>query len=404
YCFTVSDSINIQVDTLKLQYVWNFGDNTKGYGTKAQHCFPGPGSYTVNLDINNKRTGKPFFRKLTYEVEIVDYEQPYVTSPDHAVTGERIVFDALKSYCPGYDITGYFWDFGDGTQMVGERVNHTYVKEGEYDVRLGLTLKSQQTGGTVKNAVTKKVIVFSSEQEKNSYIARNPSAKQDIVDIRHFENVKIISQYSAEDEFRKDAVFRVELLSSRTKTALTDTFFRRVPAAYRVKENFDEKSGLYSYFVDEQMILMATYSAYTDMVLAGYDDAAIKLCVLTDPAERDLLILKKNYGVLTDTYFDANNRLVTNAYLMLDQVVMLMNKYPGIKLEVGVHTDNQGTATSLMSVSQARALVIVNYLINRGISGNRLTAKGYGSTKPVSSNTTWLERRLNRRVEFLVMK
>ena len=404
YCFTVSDSINIQVDTLKLQYVWDFGDNTKGYGTKAQHCFTGPGSYTINLDINNRRTGKLFFRKLTYEVEIVDYEQPYITSPDHAFTGERIVFDALKSYCPGYDITGYFWDFGDGTQMVGERVNHTYVKEGEYDVRLGLTLKSQQTGGTVKNAVTKKVIVFSSEQEKNSYIARNPSAKQDIVDIRHFENVKIISQYSAEDEFRKDAVFRVELLSSRTKTALTDTFFRRVPAAYRVKENFDEKSGLYSYFVDEQMTLMATYSAYTDMVLAGYDDAAIKLCVLTDPAERDLLILKKNYGVLTDTYFDANNRLVTNAYLMLDQVVMLMNKYPGIKLEVGVHTDNQGTATSLMSVSQARALVIVNYLINRGISGNRLTAKGYGSTKPVSSNTTWLERRLNRRVEFLVMK
>jgi outer membrane protein OmpA-like peptidoglycan-associated protein len=198
-------------------------------------------------------------------------------------------------------------------------------------------------------------------------------------------------------------VFRVELLSSQTKTALTDTFFRRVPAAYRVKENFDEKSGLYSYFVDEQITLMATYPAYTDMVLAGYDDAVIKLCVLTDPAERELLILKKNYGVLTDTYFDANKRLVTNAYLMLDQVVMLMNKYPGIKLEVGVHTDNQGIATSLMSVSQARALVIVNYLINRGISGNRLTAKGYGSTKPVSSNTTWLERRLNRRVEFTVI-
>jgi outer membrane protein OmpA-like peptidoglycan-associated protein len=341
---------------------------------------------------------------LTYELEILDYEQPYITSPDHAVTGERIVFDALKSYCPGYDIIGYFWDFGDGNQMVGERVNHSYAKEGEYDVRLGLTLKSQQTGGTVKRAVTKRVLVFSSEQEKNAYIARNPSAKQDLVDIRHFENIKIKSQHSAEDEFKKDAVFHIELLSTRTKTALDNTFFRRVPAAYRVKENFDEKSGLYSYFVDEQMTLMATYSAYTDMILAGYNDAVIKLCVLTDPAERELLILKKNYGVLTDTYFDTNNRLVTNAYLMLDQVVMLMNKYPGIKLEVGVHTDNQGTATSLISVSQARALVIVNYLINRGISGNRLIAKGYGSTKPVSSNTTWLDRRLNRRVEFSVIK
>jgi outer membrane protein OmpA-like peptidoglycan-associated protein/PKD repeat protein len=404
YCFTVSDSTTIQVDTLRLQYVWDFGDNTKAYGTKAQHCFPGPGNYAVNLNINDRRTGKFFSRKLTYDLKIVDYEQPYITSPENAVTGERVVFDALKSYFPGYDITGYFWDFGDGTQMVGERVNHSYVKEGEYDVRLGLTMESQQTGGTVRNAVTKKVIVFRSEQDKNAYLARNPAGKPNLLDIRQFENVKIVSQYSAEDEFRKDAVFRVELLSSRTKTALNSTFFIRVPPAYSVKEIFDEKSGMYSYIVDEQMTLMAAYPAYTDMITAGYNDASVKLYVLTDPAEKELLILKKNYGVLTDTYFDANNRLVTNAYLMLDQVVMLMNKYPGIKLEVGVHTDNQGTATSLMSVSQARALVIVNYLINRGISGNRLTAKGYGNTKPVSSNTTWLDRRLNRRVEFSVIK
>lgn len=404
YCFTVSDSTTIQIDTLKLQYVWNFGDNSSAYGTKAQHCFPGPGNYTVNLNINDRRTGKPFFRKLTYDLKIFDYEQPYITSPDHAVAGERVVFDALKSYCPGYNITGYFWDFGDGTQMVGETVNHSFVKEGEYDVRLGLTMKSQQTGGTVKHSVTKKVIVFRSEQDRDAYLARNPAVKPDLVDIRQFENVKILSQYSAEDEFRKDAVFRVELLSSRTKTLLSDAFFRRVPATYSAKETFDERTGLYSYFVDEQMTLMAAYPACTYMIMAGYNDASVKLYILTDPAERELLILKKNYGVLTDTYFDANNRLVTNAYLMLDQVVMLMNKYPGIKLEVGVHTDNQGTATSLMSVSQARALVIVNYLINRGISGNRLTAKGYGSTKPVSLNATWLDRRLNRRVEFSVIK
>ncbi len=400
YCFAISDSTTIQVDTLKLQYVWDFGDNTKMYGARAQHCFPGQGSYSVNLTVNDKITGKSFFRKLTYDLEIVDYEQPFITSPDYAVTSERVVFDGMNSFCPGYTITGYFWDFGDGTQMVGERTNHTYVKEGEYEVRLGLTLKSQQTGSAVKRAVTKRVTVFRSEQEKISYLAAKSIARQNLIDIREFENVKIKNQYSAETDIRKDAVFRVELLSSRTKTGLNSTFFRNVPSIYRVKEIFDERSGLYSYIVDEQMTLMATYPAYADMIMAGYNDASVKIYVLTDPAERELLMLKKNYGVLTDSYFDAKNKLVTNAYLMLDQVVMLMNKYPGIKLEVGVHTDNQGTATSLMSVSQARALVIVNYLINRGISGNRLTAKGYGGTKPVSSNANWLDRRLNRRVEF----
>src|SRR5674476_495426 len=186
--------------------------------------------------------------------------------------------------------------------MVGERVNHSFVKEGEYDVRLGLTLKSQQTGGTVKNAVTKKVFVFRNEQDRDAYMAKNPAVKSDLVDIRQFENVKILSQYSAEDEFKKDAVFRVELMSSRTKTELNSTFFRRVPATYSVKETFDERTGLYSYFVDEQMTLMAAYPACTDMIMAGYNDASVKLCLLTDPSERELLILKKNYGAVSYTH------------------------------------------------------------------------------------------------------
>jgi outer membrane protein OmpA-like peptidoglycan-associated protein len=107
---------------------------------------------------------------------------------------------------------------------------------------------------------------------------------------------------------------------------------------------------------------------------------------------------------MTDTYFDARNRLVTNAYLMLDQVVMLMNKYPSLKLEIGVHTDNQGVAGTLERLSQTRAQVIVNYLINRGVASSRLTPRGYGSARPVASNATWLDRRYNRRVEFTIIK
>jgi len=81
-----------------------------------------------------------------------------------------------------------------------------------------------------------------------------------------------------------------------------------------------------------------------------------------------------------------------------------MNKYPSLKLEVGVHTDNQGTPASLQSLSQTRAQVIVNYLINRGVASNRLTPRGYGSTRPIAPNATWLDRRLNRRVEFSVIR
>ncbi|MCJ7448040.1 MAG: PKD domain-containing protein [Bacteroidales bacterium] len=402
YCFTISDTGSIQIDTLRLRYKWDFGDDSKVYGTNVRHCFPGPGRYSINLDITDRRTGNLFFRKLTYDIEIVDNDQPFISSPDYAIIGEAVEFDGLKSYCPGYNVTGYFWNFGDGTTEYGERVNHTFGESGEYNVRLGLTLKSQTTVDVVKRAVTKKVIVFRSEQDRASYIAGRPVVRQNLTDIRHFENVKVNGLYSAETDFSREAVFQVVLLSSRAKTNLYSTFFRNVPAKYTVKELFDAEAGTWSYIVDEQMNLMATYPAYNEMVASGHSDARVRIFILKDPAEKELYILEKNNSLLTDTYFDANNSLTTRAYIMLDQVVMLMNKYPGIGLEIGVHTDNQGVSSNNLSLSQSRAQVIVNYMINRGISSKRLTAKGYGGNRPIASNTYPTDRRLNRRIDFTI--
>jgi outer membrane protein OmpA-like peptidoglycan-associated protein len=374
-------------------------------GTHVDHCFPGPGKYRVTLDLIDLRTGSLYFHKQTYDIEIIDYNQPYINSNDYAVVGDAIEFDAMKSYCPGFKITGYFWDFGDGTQKVGAGPTHTYKTSGEFDVRLGLTLKSQTTGDVSKKSVLKKIKVFASRPEMESSLASRPAAGPEETDLRHYENVRILDHYSAEEEYMKEAVFQVEILSSPTKMELTNPIFRSVPAKYTLREVHDPATGTYSYVVDQQMTLMAAYPAFSEMVSGGYKGTAIRLYVLKDPAEKELNILKKNYGIMTDTYFDSRNRLVTNAYLMLDQVVMLMNKYRDIKLEIAVHTDNQGgTAWTLQRLSETRAQVIVDYLVNRGINASRLTAKGYGDTRPVSPNDSWLDRRLNRRVDFTIIR
>lgn len=404
YCFSVSDTGNIQIDTVRLEYVWDFGDNTRVSGNAAEHCFPGPGKYNIALDINDRKTGSSFFRKQTYDIEIVDYDQPYITSPGYAVTGETVEFDGMKSYVPGYTVTGFFWDMGDGTQKSGATTSHKYSKTGEYSVRLGLTLRDPASGNILTRAVTKKIRVFDTQQEMESILAARPAPEKLVVDLRQFENLKINGQYSSEEEYLKEAVFQVEILSSKTKMELSNAIFRSVPSKYAVREIHYPETETYSYIIDQEMSLMAAYPAYSEMIARGFKGANVRLFILSDPAERELNILKKNYGVMTDTYFDPNNRLVTNAYLMLDQVVMLMNKYPGIKLEIGVHTDNQGVAGTLERLSQTRAQVIVNYLINRGISSSRLTPKGYGGSRPVAPNTDWLERRQNRRVEFIVIK
>ncbi len=404
YCFSVSDTGRIVVDTLNLQYVWDFGDNTKMTGTKVHHCYPGPGKYTIVLDIIDRATGRPYFRKQTYDIEIVDFDQPYILAPEYAIAGEAVDFDGMKSYCPGYTVTGFFWDFGDGTQKIGAGPSHTYARSGEYDVRLGLTLRSQSSGDVLKRAVTHKIRVFGSRAEKDSWAAAHPSAVAEPVDLRKYENVLVRGQYSAEAEFMKEAVFQVEVLSSKTKMELTNPLFRGVPSKYSVREIHYPETGTYSYVIDQQMSLMDAYPAYSEITAHDFRSATVRLFVLTDPAERELNVLKRNYGVMTDTYFDARNRLVTNAYLMLDQVVMLMNKYPDLKLEIGVHTDSQGVPSALQTLSQTRAQVIVNYLINRGIAASRLIPRGYGSTRTVAPNADWLDRRLNRRVEFSVMR
>jgi outer membrane protein OmpA-like peptidoglycan-associated protein len=404
YCFSVYDTGNIQIDKERLEFSWDFGDDTRASGNAAEHCFPGPGKYKIALDIIDRRTGSSYFRKQTYDIEIFDYDQPYITSSGYAVAGETVEFDGMKSYIPGYTVTGFYWDMGDGTQKSGASARHKYTRSGEYTVRLGLTLREPASGNILTRAVTRQITVFDTQQEMESMLAARPAPEKRVVDLRQYENVKITGQYSSEAEYLKESVFQVEIVSSKTKMELTNPIFRSVPAKYTVREVHYPETGTFSYVVDQQLSLMAVYPAWNEMISSGFKGATIRLFVLTDPAERELNILKKNYGVMTDTYFDANNRLVTNAYLMLDQVVMLMNKYPGIKLEIGVHTDNQGVAGTLDRLSQTRAQVIVNYLINRGISASRLTPKGYGGSRPVAPNTGWLERRQNRRVEFIVIK
>ena len=404
FCLSVSDSGSIIIDTLSLQYVWEFDDGSKMYGPNVRHCFPGPGKYKINLDIIDRRTGKLFFRKLTYDIEIFEIDQPFITSPDVAIAGETIELDGLKSFCPGYDITGYFWDYGDSVKGIGDRVNHKYSESGVFDIRMGLTLKSQTTGEIIKRVVSKKIMVLQAGQERASFQSATPVLINDLNDIRKIENIKVNGHYTAETDFNKESQFRVVILSSPVRIAPGSAYFRNMPAKYTVNELFDSETGNYSYIVDRQMSLMAAFPAFSEMISSGYPDAIVRLFVLKEPAEKELYNIVKNYGVLTDDYFDTGSRMLTSAYIMLDQVAILMNKYPEIKLEITVHTDNQGVMSNITWLSLSRARLMVNYLITRGISDKRLTAKGYGGARPVGPNISPDNRRLNRRVEFTIVK
>jgi OOP family OmpA-OmpF porin len=92
------------------------------------------------------------------------------------------------------------------------------------------------------------------------------------------------------------------------------------------------------------------------------------------------------------------------SYSELDRLGGLMVQNPKMQIELSGHTDNVGSDDSNMKLSEDRAKTVTEYLITLGIATNRVIAKGYGETKPVTSNDTEDGRQMNRRVEFTILK
>jgi outer membrane protein OmpA-like peptidoglycan-associated protein len=88
----------------------------------------------------------------------------------------------------------------------------------------------------------------------------------------------------------------------------------------------------------------------------------------------------------------------------LDQDVVNLKEWGDIKVEVAGHTCSIGTDDYNRGLSQRRADAVRNYLINKGIPAGRLTARGYGESKPVADNATDDGRIENRRVELAPLK
>ena len=105
--------------------------------------------------------------------------------------------------------------------------------------------------------------------------------------------------------------------------------------------------------------------------------------------------------VLSHVLFDFDKSVIKPvAYPLLDEVVAIFGKNPGMKVDLQGHCDNIGTPEYNKSLSLKRANAIKKYLVSKGIAETRLTTQGFGFSKPVAPNTTKEERSLNRRVEL----
>jgi outer membrane protein OmpA-like peptidoglycan-associated protein len=84
---------------------------------------------------------------------------------------------------------------------------------------------------------------------------------------------------------------------------------------------------------------------------------------------------------------------------ILDQAATRLKQCGGERLRVEGHTDSIGDEAYNQDLSERRARAVRDYLVSRGVDGSRITAAGFGESKPVATNDTPEGRFLNRRVE-----
>ncbi|MDC6365250.1 MULTISPECIES: OmpA family protein [Flavobacteriaceae] len=89
--------------------------------------------------------------------------------------------------------------------------------------------------------------------------------------------------------------------------------------------------------------------------------------------------------------------------VMVD-IIQILNEYPNAKFTVEGHTDSVGRESTNQRLSDERANSVRDFLIDKGIAADRLTAVGYGESKPIATNNTRAGRAQNRRVEINLVK
>ena len=121
-------------------------------------------------------------------------------------------------------------------------------------------------------------------------------------------------------------------------------------------------------------------------------------------AESDAVNIQRTQDVLSatfkgDIFFDVNSStLKPGAYSEIDRISNVLNNYPETTIRVEGHTDSTGPADYNQRLSEKRAETVKNALVQRAVDSRRITAVGFGESRPISSNNA-----TNRRVSIVIV-
>jgi outer membrane protein OmpA-like peptidoglycan-associated protein len=148
-----------------------------------------------------------------------------------------------------------------------------------------------------------------------------------------------------------------------------------------------------------------SFGEATDKAAAYVSDAGSKalaaLTALGTTWAADSFVSAMNLAVIN--FPTGTSEIPADAQNLIARAATVLKTAPkGTVIEIGGHTDNVGDAASNMTLSQARADAVRQALVNAGVDGAMVVAKGHGDTKPVASNDSEYGRFRNRRIEYSI--
>ncbi len=136
---------------------------------------------------------------------------------------------------------------------------------------------------------------------------------------------------------------------------------------------------------------------------SSYNGAEVSVLKASTPLYKHLM----KYGkiVTNDIYFEYDKAVLQGKSAeIITSMVEMLKKHPELRISIEGHTDSQGSASYNQKLSDSRAAAVKQALLKLGIADDRLIYKGWGESKPAYSNETEANKKLNRRVEFVLLK
>jgi hypothetical protein len=160
YCYRFFEENAVKYDSMPFRYEWKFGDGDTASGAVVEHCFKEPGTYNVQLDVVNLLTKEVTYNEKSETVVVEEIQQAYISTPDRIGINQKITASADSTYLPGWNITQYYWNFGDETIGIGKNVEKSFTRPGIYNIQLMISAEPGQGNSVRETCVSKNIVVF----------------------------------------------------------------------------------------------------------------------------------------------------------------------------------------------------------------------------------------------------